>query len=140
MLARGCAMAVGQAPPSVRVDVLGPLRLVVDGATVDVRGPKRRAVLALLALAEGRTVTFDSLVAALWPAETSEAGRQALHSHMFRLRGHLGQAAALLETRQEGYRLALEDDALDLARARALLAAVRAGARTDPAGAVALLR
>ena len=44
-------MGAGSAPPPVRVEVLGPLRLVVDGATVDVPGPKRRAVLALLALA-----------------------------------------------------------------------------------------
>ncbi|MDQ4092137.1 MAG: hypothetical protein M3143_01575 [Actinomycetota bacterium] len=36
---------------AVRVDVLGPLRLVVDGEAVEVRGPKRRAVLALLAVA-----------------------------------------------------------------------------------------
>ena len=52
---------------AVRVDVLGPLRLRVDGRSVDVRGPKRRAVLALLALAEGRTVTVDQVVDALWP-------------------------------------------------------------------------
>ena len=39
--------------PAVRVDVLGPLRLLVDGRPVEVRGPKRRALLALLALAEG---------------------------------------------------------------------------------------
>ncbi|MDQ4103976.1 MAG: winged helix-turn-helix domain-containing protein, partial [Actinomycetota bacterium] len=70
--------------PSVRVDLLGPLRLVVDGVAVDVRGPKRRAVLALLALAEGRAVTVDHLVDALWPSEVPESGRQALHSHVSR--------------------------------------------------------
>ena len=87
-------MAVGQTPPVTRVEVLGPLRLVVDGAPVEVRGPKRRAVLALLALADGRTVTVDHLVDALWPAEIPESGRQALHSHVSRLRSHLGPASA----------------------------------------------
>jgi DNA-binding SARP family transcriptional activator len=89
------------------VQVLGPLRLVVDGAAVDVPGPKRRAVLALLALAEGRTVTVDQLVDALWPSEVPESGRQALHSHVSRLRGGLGPAASRLRTRHDGYRLEL---------------------------------
>jgi predicted ATPase/DNA-binding SARP family transcriptional activator len=122
------------------VEVLGPLRLVVDGVAVDVRGPKRRAVLALLALAEGRTVTVDSLVDALWPAEGPDSGRQALHSHVFRLRGHLGPAGSRLETRHDGYRLALGADGLDVAQARALLAGARAGAGQDPARALAVLR
>jgi predicted ATPase/DNA-binding SARP family transcriptional activator len=133
-------MSDDQATVPVRVEVLGPLRLVVDGRPVDVRGPKRRAVLALLALAEGRTVPVDTLVDALWPSEVPESGRQALHSHVSRLRGHLGSAAARLETQPDGYRLVLEDDALDVARARALLAAARARGRQDPAGALAALR
>src|SRR5512144_1872159 len=125
-------MAIGQVPP-VRVEVLGPLRLVVDGVAVDVRGPKRRAVLALLALAEGRTVAVDSLLDALWPSEAPESGRQALHSHVSRLRGHLGPAASRLETRHDGYGLALGTDDLDVARARALLSTARVRAREDPA-------
>ncbi|MCV2488682.1 winged helix-turn-helix domain-containing protein [Geodermatophilus sp. YIM 151500] len=130
----------GQTATPVRVEVLGPLRLVVDGADVEVRGPKRRAVLALLALAEGRTVPIGSLVDALWPAEAPESGRQALHSHVFRLRGHLGPAAERLETGHEGYRLVLRDGDLDLARARALLAAARAAEGRDPASALTLLQ
>ncbi len=140
MLDTGGAMTVGRLPPSVRVEVLGPLRLLVDGVAVDVAGPKRRAVLALLALAEGRTVTVDHLVDALWPSEVPESGRQALHNHVSRLRGHLGPAAARLETRQDGYRLALERDELDVAQARASLAEARATASRDPAGAFSLLR
>jgi predicted ATPase/DNA-binding SARP family transcriptional activator len=115
---------------SLRVAVLGPLRLVVDGEPVDVPGPKRRAVLALLALAEGRTVTVDHLLDALWPAEVPESGRQALHTHVSRLRGHLGTAAARLQTWHDGYRLDLTEDELDVAQARALLA--RARAMTGP--------
>src|SRR4051794_8623216 len=100
-------MDISGAPPPVRVEVLGPLRLVVDGEPVDVPGPKRRAVLALLAIAEGRTVTVDHLVDALWPSEVPESGRQALHTHVSRLRAHLGPAATRLETRRDGYRLGL---------------------------------
>ncbi|TLQ47701.1 AfsR/SARP family transcriptional regulator [Streptomyces marianii] len=129
-------MTVGCPPPSVRVEVLGPLRLLVDGAGVDVPGPKRRAVLALLALAESRTVTIDRLVDALWPSQVPDSGRQALHNHVSRLRGHLGAASDRLETRHDGYRLVLGDGELDLAQARALFAA----AQHDARGGYALLR
>ena len=131
-------MDIPDASPPVRVEVLGPLRLVVDGEPVDVPGPKRRAVFALLAIAEGRTVTVDHLVDALWPSEVPESGRQALHTHVSRLRAHLGPAAARLETRRDGYRLGLGAGELDAGHARALLARARDG--TDPAGALALLR
>ncbi len=133
-------MADGQAPPHVRVELLGPLRLAVDGVAVDVRGPKRRAILALLALAESRTVPVDALVDALWGGDLPESGHQALHSHVSRLRGALGSAGARLEHRPDGYRLHLEDGELDLARARALLADARTRAAHDPAGAADLLR
>ncbi|MGH3788624.1 MAG: AfsR/SARP family transcriptional regulator, partial [Pseudonocardiaceae bacterium] len=133
-------MVAGDAPPPVRVEVLGPLRLVVDGVEVDVRGPKRRAVLALLALAEGRAVSIDHLVDALWPSEVPESGRAALHSHVSRLRGHLGPAAARLETLHDGYRLVLGTGDLDVAQARALLATARTDAARGPAGASILLR
>jgi hypothetical protein len=49
----------------VRVGLLGPLRLLVDGTDVKVR-PMRRA---LLALAEGRSVTVGHLLDALYPTE-----------------------------------------------------------------------
>ena len=78
---------------TVRVDVLGPLRLASTACRSTCAGPKRRAVLALLALAEGRAVTADQLVDALWPTTPPESGRAALHSHVSRLRGHLGPGA-----------------------------------------------
>ncbi|MBX6390295.1 MAG: winged helix-turn-helix domain-containing protein [Frankia sp.] len=131
-------MSEGRAP--ARVELLGPLRLVVDGRDVDVRGPKRRAALALLALAEGRIVPVDRLVDALWPAEAPQTGRQALHSHVHRLRGQLAGAAGRLRTLPDGYQLDLGEDGLDLAEARALLARAREKARDDPAGAFGLLR
>src|SRR5688500_4567443 len=135
----GVKMAVADRAASVRVDVLGPLRLLVAGQAVDVRGPKRRAVLALLAVAEGRAVTLDHLLDALWPVALPESARGALHSHVFRLRGHLGPAGHRLETLDGAYRLALGPDDLDAARARLLLARARGLARTDPAAAADVL-
>ncbi|NUU18533.1 transcriptional regulator [Cellulomonas humilata] len=125
--------------PSVplRVDVLGPLRVQVDGSAVDVPGPRRRAVLALLALAEGRAVAADDLVDALWPTDPPESARQAIQTHVSRLRAHLGPAADRLETSPGGYRLRLAAAELDLSHARSLLSAARSRSAHDPGGALA---
>ena len=56
----------------------------------------------------GRAVTADHLVDALWPSAAPESGRAALHSHVSRLRGHLGPGAERLITLDGGYRLALD--------------------------------
>ncbi|MDF2975835.1 MAG: transcriptional regulator, winged helix family [Actinomycetospora sp.] len=133
-------MAGAQEGASVRVDVLGPLRLTVDGGPVEVRGPKRRAVLALLALAEGRTVTLEQVVDALWPDDPPESARATVHSHVSRLRTDLRAAAPRLATDEGGYRLLLDDDGLDLRRVRTLRDRARDLVTTDPAAAAALLR
>ncbi|HZD69497.1 MAG TPA: winged helix-turn-helix domain-containing protein, partial [Actinomycetes bacterium] len=125
---------------AVRVELLGPLRLIVGGAPVEVPGPKRRAVLALLAMAEGRPVAVDRLLDAVWPCDPPDSARAALHSHISRLRGHLGPGAARLEAPSGSYRLALADDGLDAAQARSLLTRARGLAGDDPAAAAALLR
>jgi predicted ATPase/DNA-binding SARP family transcriptional activator len=109
-------------PPAVRVrlDLLGPLRLTVAGTPVDVPGERRRAVLALLAIAAGHPVSTDQLLDAVWPDAVPDSGRRALHSHVSRLRGHLGPAADRLVRDGAGYRLDLAPGELDVAEARAL--------------------
>lgn len=131
------ADAVG---PTVRVDVLGPLRLAIDDKPIDVPGPKRRAVLAVLALASGRVVTADHLVDALWPTSPPDSGRAALHSHVSRLRGHLGPSAGRLVSVDGGYRLVLDPGGLDLERAEGLFAEGRTNRTSDPAAAAGVLR
>jgi DNA-binding SARP family transcriptional activator len=125
---------------TVRIEVLGPLRLVVDGSAVEVPGPKRRVVLALLARAQGRTVAVGQLIDALWPSDPPASARESLHSHICRLRGHLGAAAPCLETLGGGYRLVIPDRGLDARQAHALLTQARQLAGGDPAAACALLR
>jgi predicted ATPase/DNA-binding SARP family transcriptional activator len=104
----------------VRIELLGPLRLTVGGEGVDVPGPRRRAVLALLAMAGGRAVSTDELLDAVWPGEMPGSGRRALHSHVSRLRGHLGPAGDRLVREGSGYRLDLAPGELDVDEARAL--------------------
>lgn len=123
----------------LEVGVLGPVALVVDGAPVDVRGPKRRTVLARLVMSAGHTVTDDELVDALWPRDPPVSARASLHSHVSRLRGHLGEAAGRLERHEAGYRLHLDPDELDAARAEVLLGRARTLAPEDPDAAFAVL-
>jgi predicted ATPase/DNA-binding SARP family transcriptional activator len=132
-------MAAEDSGPRARVEVLGPLRLLVDGRPVDVRGTKRRAVLALLAIAGGRVVTVDQLLDALWQDDLPEFARQSLHSQVSRLRGNLGTASGRLQTHPDGYLLDLATDELDLRQARTLLAAARGDVKRDPMAAVARL-
>ncbi|WP_243057641.1 BTAD domain-containing putative transcriptional regulator [Nocardioides sp. SR21] len=110
---------------AVRVDVLGPLALHVDGRPVDVPGPQRRALLAVLALGAGRLVGTDRLVDALWPDDPPVNADQALYNHVSRLRGHLKPYAERLQRRGGGYVLDLLTDELDVDEARRLAAADR---------------
>ena len=123
----------GSPVPAVRVDVLGPLRLTVGDEVVEVPGPKRRALLAVLVMAEGRAVPVEDLLDALWPADLPDAARASLHSHVSRLRSHLGQAAGCLEGLSGAYRLRLDHSGsgTDVARVRSLLAAATAATPTD---------
>lgn len=133
-------MDVGAEIPSVRIELLGPLRVFVGQASVRVSGPKRRAVLVLLAFAQGRTVPVAQLVDALWSSEAAGSGRAALQAHISRLRGHLGPASGRLLAVSDGYRLDLGSADLDVSQARRLLAQARTDLSHDPEGALGLLR
>jgi predicted ATPase/DNA-binding SARP family transcriptional activator len=96
------------------VDLLGTLRLRVDGQAVDVPGSRRRALLAMLALAGERGLTTTRIIDSLWPEDTPDNAVQALYNHVSRLRGQLGPMADRLERRDSGYRLRLEPYELDV--------------------------
>jgi DNA-binding SARP family transcriptional activator len=116
---------------TLRLGILGPLSLVVDGEEVQVPGPKRRAVLAMLAITPGRLVPGERLLDAVWPDEVPASGRRALHSHMSRIRGHLGPAAGRLTRDGEAYGLDLGPGELDAEEARSLAAAAARAVPTD---------
>jgi predicted ATPase/DNA-binding SARP family transcriptional activator len=122
------------------VDLLGPLLLRVGGGAVEVPGARRRALLALLALADGRAVGVDTLVDALWPDDPPETGPQALLSHVSRLRQHLGDEAHRLRRVGAAYALELEPPGTDVTLARALAARAAERLEVDPAGALELVQ
>lgn len=115
-------MTAERAAPALGVGVLGPLVLRVEGRPVEVPGSRRRALLALLALHAGRTVSTDRLVEWLWADDVPGNAAAALHSHLSRLRSHLGPLADRLQRHGSGYRLRLEPGELDVDRVRRLAA------------------
>jgi predicted ATPase/DNA-binding SARP family transcriptional activator len=123
----------------IRIDLLGPLRMLVDGEPVDVRGHRRRAALALLALNEGRVLPSEVLIDTLWGETPPDGVRQALHSLLSRLRRHLGPRADRLERAGGGYRLELDQRELDVLQVRADAESARRAMEDDPPRAVALL-
>lgn len=118
---------------ALRVELLGPLRLLVDGVPVDVPGSRRRAVLAVLAMAQGREVSRTALVDELWPHDPPRDATQAVQSHVSRLRRHLGPYADRLRHGDGGYVLELDADGLDVSDVLRL-------ADSDAAGALRLWR
>ncbi|WP_332644114.1 BTAD domain-containing putative transcriptional regulator [Aeromicrobium sp.] len=118
---------------ALTVNVLGPLSLHLEDRVVDVPGFRRRALLALLALAGDRGLTTARLVDSLWPDDPPDNATQALYNHISRLRSQLQPMSDRLEKREGGYRLRLEPYELDVDAVR------RLGA-TDPQAALELWR
>ena len=77
----------------LEVRLLGPFEVLAGGTLADVGGSKRQALLAMLALRNGRVVDVDALVDGLWGEELPAAPRNALHHHIARLRAALGEEA-----------------------------------------------
>src|SRR5262249_45373733 len=100
--------------------VLGPLEVVRDGGAVDVRGSKRRSVLALLVLHANEVVRRDRLIEELWGERVPANAAGALQNHVSRLRKDLG--ADVVVTKPWGYVLRAEPGEIDLEVFEALVA------------------
>lgn len=123
----------------MRVRILGPLEVTAAGRDVAIGGARMRALLIRLALDPGRTVTTESLSAALWPEEAPGDPAHAVQALVSRLRRTLPDPAAIASG-HGGYRLDVPADAVDAVWFERLAAdgghALRAG---DPGGAARLL-
>jgi predicted ATPase/DNA-binding winged helix-turn-helix (wHTH) protein/exonuclease VII small subunit len=116
----------------LEVRLLGPFEVMVAGKPVEVRGAKRQALVAFLALRAGRVVATDSLVDALWGSDPPAAPRNAVQHHVTRLRRVLGPEAIRLAP--DGY--ALEGAVVDAFQFEELVAAARTALRaSDPRSA-----
>ena len=107
-------LAIVPAPPEVhvRVEVLGPLRILRDGEVAEVAELSRRRVRELLALlALRREVGREEAMATLWPDLDAARARNNLNVTVRHLRTALepgrrpGEASFLLRTRGDVLRL-----------------------------------
>ena len=114
--------ATGAPPGRVTFGVLGPVvAWDADGAALDLKGPRHRAVLARLAVARGQVVPLGVLIEDLW--ETPPAGAAgAIRTFVGALRRAIEPGRpprtgfGILVTRGPGYALRAGPDELDALR------------------------
>ena len=126
----------------MRVGVLGPVEVYAGGGQrIELAGPRLRAVVAQLALAQGRLVTLDRLIDGIWGDDPPAAAVNALQSLISRLRRALPAGdAETIAAQPGGYRLAIDAADLDSAAFERLAsqgrAAFAAGESATASGAV----
>jgi DNA-binding SARP family transcriptional activator len=109
--------------------VLGPLEAEKDGVHVRLGAAKQQALLALLLLESGRTVSTQRLSDGLWGEGAPASAAKNLQLYVSQLRKLLGAEA--IATRGDGYALPLRGRSLDLARFEELADAGRSQASTS---------
>ncbi|GAA5179037.1 hypothetical protein GCM10023322_07770 [Rugosimonospora acidiphila] len=77
---------MSESATSLRVEVLGRVRVYRGPAAVDLGPAKQRAVFAALALQFGQSVSIDSLLESVWGSEQPVSSRQLVHTYVARLR------------------------------------------------------
>lgn len=109
----------------VEFSILGPLTVTLAGREIPIGSAKQRMLLAALLLRAGTVVEHDRLAEWLWGESQPANPRAVLHTYVRRLRVLLG-APHMVVTAPNGYRIDVDEDALDLSRFRRLVRAARA--------------
>jgi DNA-binding SARP family transcriptional activator len=113
------------------VRVLGPTRVERDGDIAAIGGPRQRAVLARLVLADRQLVTADRLIEDVWGEDAPRTAVGTLHSHLSLLRRALGDGD-LLRRDGPGYVLDIPTESVDAAAFELLTGRASDALATDP--------
>ncbi|GAA3244944.1 AfsR/SARP family transcriptional regulator [Dactylosporangium siamense] len=105
---------------NLRIGVLGPLEVSLDGRPLHIPGGRQRAVLTALVLARPGVLGVDRLAALIVPGAAGADARNAAQTYVARLRRSLGAAAGCVRTAPPGY--VLDAPAVDAERFTALAA------------------
>ncbi len=115
--------------PFARMDfrILGPLEVLDEGHRVTLGGDKQRALLGLLLVNAGETLSTDRLIDELWGERPPATAAKTVQVHISRLRKALAAGAgngseAVVVTREHGYQLEIDPERLDSHRFERLLA------------------
>jgi YVTN family beta-propeller protein len=119
--------------------ILGPLEARDNGRALELGGGKQRALLAVLLLRRGQTVSPDLLIDALWGENPPASAQSTVQAYVSRIRRSIGRDRVLRH--RGGYELVLAPGELDLDRFQNLFGAGRELlARGDAAQAAEKLR
>ena len=105
--------------PALDFQMLGPLRVLVDGQEVPIATRRQRALLVLLLMSVGRVVPTERLIEQLWDGEPPPQGAVTLRSYVSNLRQALGGrdgTGSVLATRGSGYALDVPAESVDAVR------------------------
>ncbi|WP_116204122.1 AfsR/SARP family transcriptional regulator [Amycolatopsis circi] len=114
----------------LRIDLLGPLQVTLDGAAVTPSAPKIRRVFSLFALCANHIVRTEQLIEELWEENPPSSVKTTLQTYVYQLRKSLcldaaqrprGRGAAagdqpVLLTLTGGYLLSVDPEVLDANR------------------------
>ena len=106
------------------VHLLGPVEVVSDETSVALGGPKQRALLAMLALEAGSTVSVERLIDGLWGDDPPATAAKLVQLYVSHLRKAMAGCAddGAIATRGGGYELRVGRHRVDAARFERLLA------------------
>ena len=99
------------------VRLLGPIEVRLDDRLIELGPRKQRAVLAMLALQSGRTVSTDRIIDGLWGDEPPASAPKMVQLYISHLRRLLGTDGARIVTRGRGYEHRQSDGDVDEVRA-----------------------
>jgi peptide/nickel transport system substrate-binding protein len=105
----------------VDLRLLGPLEASLENRPIELGPRKQRAVLAMLALEPGRTVSADRLAQGLWGEEPPASAPKMVQLYVSHLRRLLDGNAARIVTHGRGYELQLSGGGVDAVEAERLV-------------------
>ena len=105
----------------MQLRLLGSVEASVEGRALPLGAAKQRAVLAMLALRPGRTVSADELMEGLWGEDPPATAAKMVQQYVSHLRRLLDARSAIV-TRGRGYELRIAPDDVDACRFERLIA------------------
>lgn len=117
---------------ALHFQILGPLAVYRDGTALPLSGIRQRAILAYLLLRPNRVTATSQLISALWTGDAPLTARKMVQNAVWRIRNLLpapdqehSAGTVVLQSREPGYLLHVDPQALDLHRFRDLVTAGR---------------
>ena len=111
----------GSPPPGIDLRLLGPIEARLAERPIALGAPKQRAVLAMLGLQAGRTVSADRLAEGLWGEQPPASAPKMVQLYVSQLRRLLDGDGVQIVTRGRGYELRLANGAVDAVEFERLL-------------------